>query len=92
MSARCHKCGGPVLPSRKMTATERAWCRRLEDVLKDAPPSIGILTIGGAVLTVYDRPAARLYGIEHLEDGGCDGHGLTLGIIDGAVDIEAVSG
>lgn len=92
MSDVCYRCREPVLTPRKPTKAERAWMQRLQRVLLDAPEGIGLLTIGDARLTVYDRKAAQENGIEHLHDGGCDTHGLTLGSVASAVPIEGVSG
>lgn len=89
---RCTKCAAPILARRGMTAKERAWVARLEAVLLAAPDTLGLLTVGDGHLTVYDRPRAIKHEITHLHDGGPDAHGLVLGYVDTAINIEAVSG
>lgn len=90
--ARCPTCRKPILAGRKPTAKEAAWMRRLEAVLLDAPAGIGLLTIGDALLHVYDKKAAQLHDITHTEDGSAGRHGLLLGDVNSAVEIEGVSG
>jgi len=85
-------CGAPILTPRGPTPEESRWMRRLEKVLKDAPPGIGLLTIGDDSLTVYRKTDAQAVGIEHVWDGGSSRHGLDLGTVHSAVSIEGVSG
>lgn len=69
----------------------RAWMKRLERVLLDAPPGIGIYTIGDADLTVYDKAAYLASGVD-LCDGGAYRAGVVIGSIRSAVEIEGVPG
>jgi len=58
----------------------------------EAPPGIGLYTIGDRELLMYDQTRAKEHKIEHLHDGGAKDHGLLLGSANSSVNIEGVSG
>ena len=43
------------MKTKPLTKTESAWMKKLENLMKNAPPRIGFYTIGDADLRAYDR-------------------------------------
>lgn len=74
---------------RRPTRAEAAWMKRLEAVLKDAPPTVELLTIGDSFLNVLDKSRAK---DSDLHDGKAHDNGVVIGYVDSACKIHGVSG
>lgn len=79
-------------------AKQRAWMQRVEKLLLNPPPGIGLYTIGDCDLRVYD--ATKEKDIHARMDQGCGTDfccavhylGAELGTIDAAMCIHSTSG
>lgn len=64
---------------RALTPEEERWRKRLERVLMDVPPGIGLAANGDAKLTVYDRASLDQDAATLKERGQSDDELLHLG-------------
>lgn len=73
----------------ELSATEKAWIRRLHKVLSEAPERIALLTIGDDDVSVIDGKAAK--GCD-LHDGKASSNGIVLASVGSKAIIHGVSG
>lgn len=76
--------------TREMSLEEARWVKRLGRVLRDAPKTLELVTIGDASLTVICAAGARQ--LDDLSDGKCERAGIVLADVQSAVRIHGVSG
>jgi hypothetical protein len=78
--------------ARQMTDEEKRWVRRLRRVLKDAPRTLELATIGDAELQIWCAEAARNASTDDLCDGGAETADVLLARVSSAVRVHGVSG
>lgn len=75
-----------------LSAHERTWLRRLEQLLLACPSErLHLMTIGDAGLTAFDNEARLRHDLP-IEDGGAERGGLALAEIKSKPQIHGVSG
>lgn len=90
-----HDCDGTlqVITPRAWTTDEIRWMARLQQVMRTMPESLGMYTIGGSYLTIYDRQTAIGMGVDgELWDGMADEHGLNTKTVRTLAPVHGVSG
>jgi len=72
----------------QLSASEKAWLKKLDDVLNSCPDRLELCATGDAMLSVVDKQGARS---SELCDGTALDDGVLLADVDGSVTIHGIS-
>jgi hypothetical protein len=71
-----------------LTVSEKAWLKKLDDVLNSCPDRLELCATGDAMLSVVDKEGARS---SELCDGAALDDGVLLADVSGSVTIHGIS-
>lgn len=72
----------------QLTTSEKAWLKKLDDVLNSCPDRLELCATGDAMLSVVDKQGARS---SELCDGAAHDDGVLLADVTGTVVIHGIS-